>query len=218
MSVLKCCDGVFRFRRAPWRLEERSLRWTGSQQDVWSWKLKENVKINRQERNGQQLPCKQTKQHQGFQQSKEQPRTLFHQLTMQRPVQTKLDGKKQSTTSSVFAVLGLCMHKAWRAVVSFCRCLSKTCISLMPHKRPRRQTIDVRRIHIARALKQPQPCNTKFWCPASCQSIMSMFRSAKCICILSQSNGREQLHTCLHLTCLSGTYRKLKTYLSRKPN
>ena len=43
-----------------------------------------------------------------------------------------------------FHPLQLCMHTAGRAVVSFCRCLSKTCISLMPHKRPRRQTIDVR--------------------------------------------------------------------------
>ena len=150
----------FRFRRAPWRLEELSLRWTGSQQDVSSWKPKDLFE-------NQQLCqlCEQTKQNQSFQQSLKQTRTLFSSAdyATSSPDQTGLKEHNQLHLQYSPFLSFACTKHGVRSLASAGAC-QKLASHSLPHKRPRRQTMDVRGF-TKLSCTQTTPCNTKFWWP-----------------------------------------------------
>ena len=176
----------FRFRRAPWRLEELSLRWTGSQQDVWSWKPKDFFE-------NQQL-CEQTKQNQSFQQSLKQTRTLFSSAdyATSSPDQTGLKEHNQLHLQYSPFLSFACTKHGVRSLASAGACQKLASHSCLTSVQDARQLMSE---DSHSSCTQTTTALQYKVLVASCQSVMSMFRSAKCICILSRT---AQI---LHLSC-----------------
>ena len=181
----------FRFRRAPWRLEELSLRWTGSQQDVWSWKPKDFFE-------NQQL-CEQTKQNQSFQQSLKQTRTLFSSAdyATSSPDQTGLKEHNQLHLQYSPFLSFACTKHGVRSLASAGACQKLASHSCLTSGQDARQWMSEDSQN-CRALRQRPAIQSSGGLVPKCHEYVSLGQMH----LYPQSDGSDST---LKLRCLSGT-------------